>query len=81
MSVPMRITFITRAGCHLCGPAREVVRRVAADTGQGWVEVSVDDDPELLARWSDLVPVTLVDGEHHADWRVDEDALRATLAR
>ncbi len=81
MPVPARITFITRSGCHLCEPAREVVRRVADQTGQGWVEVNVDDDPELLAQWSDLVPVTLVDGEHHAHWRVEEAALRAALAR
>lgn len=81
MAAAARITLITRLGCHLCEPAREVVRRVAADTGHTWLEVCVDDDPELLARWSDLVPVTLVDGAHHAHWRVDEGQLRDALAR
>lgn len=76
-----RITVISRGGCHLCDAAREVVQRVAQDTGAGWVEVDVDTDPELLRRWSEQVPVTLVDGEQHDYWRVDEARLRAALAR
>lgn len=75
-----RITLIGRSGCHLCDVAREVVRAVADDTGVGWVELDVDADPTLLARWSDEVPVTLVDGQPHDYWRVDEARLRAALA-
>ncbi len=81
MATGPRITLVGRAGCHLCEAAREIVRRVADDTGVGWVELSVDDDPELLARWSHDVPVTLVDGAQHDYWRVDEERLRAALAR
>ena len=33
-----------------------------------------------LARWSDEVPVTLVDGRQHDFWRVDETRLRRALA-
>ena len=75
-----RITLIGRSGCHLCDVAREVVRTVAQDTGAGWVELDVDADPALLARWSDEVPVTLIDGQPHDYWRVDEARLRAALA-
>lgn len=77
---PVRVTLVTRAGCHLCAAARETVARVAADLGVGWTEVDVDADPGLLARWSDEVPVTLVDGRQHDYWRVDEQRLRAALA-
>jgi hypothetical protein len=84
MSVPAgtaaRITLVGRPGCHLCDDAREVVRRVADDIGTGWLEVSVDDDPDLLARYSDQVPVVLVDGAQHDFWRVDEQRLRRALA-
>lgn len=76
-----RITLISRASCHLCDVAREVVSRVADDTGAGWVELDVDADTALLSRWSDEVPVTLVDGRPHDYWRVDETRLRAALAR
>ena len=78
--VPARITLVGRPGCHLCDDAREVVRRVADDTGVGWVELSVDDDSDLLARYSEQVPVVLVDGAQHDFWRVDEQRLRQALA-
>ena len=78
---PVRVTLVNRTGCHLCVLARETVERVAAELGVGWEEVDVDSDPELLARWSDEVPVTLVDGRQLDYWRVDEARLRAALAR
>ncbi|MGL4743352.1 MAG: glutaredoxin family protein [Dermatophilaceae bacterium] len=76
-----RITLVTRAGCHLCVAARQTVARVADDLGIHWTEVDVDADPDLRRRWSDEVPVTLVDGRQHDYWRVDEKRLRAALAQ
>jgi hypothetical protein len=76
-----RVTFYSRPGCHLCDLAREVVARVCADLGESFVEVSVDDDPELQRRFTDEVPVTFVDGRQHDFWRVDETRLRESLTR
>lgn len=76
-----RVELLGRDGCHLCEEAREVVARVCAALGVAWSERSVDDDPGLLARYSDLVPVVLVDGAEHAHWRVDAGTLRAALLR
>ncbi|GAB3450409.1 glutaredoxin family protein [Phycicoccus ginsengisoli] len=77
---PPRITLIGKPGCHLCDDARVVIERVAADLGVGWREVSVLDDRELLERYAEQIPVTLVDGRQHDYWRVDEARLRAALA-
>ena len=74
-----RVTLVARAGCHLCDTAREVIARVCADLGETFEEVDIDQDPALLARWSDEVPVTLVDGRQHDFWRVDEQRLRTAL--
>jgi glutaredoxin len=76
---PPRVTLLGRPGCHLCDEARAVVERVTAELGIGWSEVDVTGDPQLLARWHDEVPVTLVDGEVHDFWRVDPDRLRSAL--
>jgi glutaredoxin len=76
-----RITLLTRTGCHLCDDAREVVRRVAAESGAPWEETDVDGDPELRAEYGDLVPVVLVDGKEHGYWRIEEPRLRRALAR
>lgn len=79
--VPARITLLTKPGCHLCGPARVVVERVAADLGVQWVELSILDDPALNAAYREQIPVTLVDGVPHDFWRVDEARLRQALGR
>ena len=74
-----RVVLVGRQGCHLCDEARDVVRRVAAETGSTWTEVDVDADAQLLQAYSDQVPVVLVDGRQHDFWRVDERRLRAVL--
>jgi glutaredoxin len=74
-----RVVLVGRQGCHLCDEARDVVRRVVAETGTSWTEVDVDADPELRRQYSDQVPVVLVDGLQHDFWRVDEQRLRAAL--
>ncbi|UIJ34997.1 glutaredoxin family protein [Allobranchiibius sp. GilTou73] len=80
MSDEPRITLISKPGCHLCDDARTVIAAVAADTGVGWVEISILDDPALREQYAEQIPVTLVDGAQHDYWRVDEKRLRATLA-
>jgi hypothetical protein len=44
-----------------------------------WEERSIDDDPDLRARYAEQIPVTFVDGRRHDFWRVDENRLRAAL--
>ena len=75
-----RVTLYSRAGCHLCDDARQVVERVCAELGESYAEVDVDADPDLVDRFGDEVPVTFVDGRQHDFWRVDEARLRAALA-
>jgi hypothetical protein len=41
----------------------------------------VDGDPELRAEYGDRVPVILIDGCEHGYWKVEEQRLRAALAR
>jgi hypothetical protein len=74
-----RVTLLTRPGCHLCADARAVVARVAADLGIAWEERDISASAADLARYSDMIPVTLVDGVQHDFWRVSEQRLRAAL--
>ena len=75
-----RVVLLGRPGCHLCDAAREVIDRVTAELGVQWQEHSIDDDPELLRRYAEQIPVTFVDGRRHDFWRVDEARLRAALS-
>ena len=75
-----RVILVGKPGCHLCDDARTVVAAVCADTGTGWAEVSILDDPELADRYAEQIPVVLVDGVVHDFWRVDARHLREALA-
>ncbi len=78
-----RVRLITRARCHLCEEARAVVAQVCDELGESYEEVDLDaaaaDDPALLRRYTDEVPVTFVDGAQHDYWRVDPARLRQAL--
>ena len=75
------IILLSRPGCHLCDDARAVISRVAADLGMSWEERDITASPEDLARYSEMIPVTLIDGVQHDFWRVSEERLRAALLR
>lgn len=77
------IEVIGREGCHLCPTALEIVETVVAELVDGddidIVERSIDDDPVLHELWWEKIPVVLIDGQFHAQWRVSADRLRARL--
>jgi glutaredoxin len=76
-----RVLLYTRPGCHLCEDARAVIEQVCAEVGTGFDEVDISGDPELVRLYGEQIPVTFVDGAQHDFWRVDENRLRAALAR
>jgi hypothetical protein len=75
-----RVTLIGKPDCHLCDAAREVIQAVCAETGDGYVELSITEDPDLADQFWEQIPVTLVDGVQHDFWRVDPVRLRTALA-
>jgi glutaredoxin len=76
-----QVTLVTRAGCHLCESAEQLLRRLSAELGFGYREVDVDSSQVLRDEYSDRVPVILLDGKEHGYWRVEEPRLRRALAR
>ncbi|MGA8116858.1 MAG: glutaredoxin family protein [Actinocatenispora sp.] len=77
----VRVTLLSRAGCHLCEAAREAMVRVEERTGVAWREVDVESDIELERDYGDRLPVVLLDGREHGYWRVEEERLVRDLAR
>ncbi|MFI6321354.1 glutaredoxin family protein [Nonomuraea sp. NPDC050556] len=75
-----RVTLLGKPGCHLCEDARAVIARVAGELGVPWEEVDINSSPELLEKYWEMIPVTLVDGVQHDFWRVSEDRLRTALS-
>jgi glutaredoxin len=77
---PTVVTLLTKPGCHLCDDARDVVTTVLAEfAGVTLDEQSILDDPALLERYHDEIPVVLIDGRVHNIWRVDPGRFRSAI--
>ncbi|WP_408015917.1 glutaredoxin family protein [Rhodococcus chondri] len=88
MGVPTsahEIVLLVREGCGSCVQARADLEAVCEEFGLQVTCIDVDEaaarDPELRAEYGDRLPVVLLDGREHSYWEVDEDRLRADLAR
>ncbi len=69
-----------KPGCHLCDDATSVIARVVEDfPAARVVERNILDDAEWFDSMKDDIPVIVINGERHARWRVDENALRSAL--
>jgi glutaredoxin len=84
--VNIELTLIGKPGCHLCEDAESAVDRVltAFLTANPSVSVSIEqknilDDAELAARYSEEIPVLLINGKVHNYWRIDEERFASAL--
>ena len=75
------VTLYGRPGCHLCDDALAVLERVRAERPFDLRTVNIEDDDALLRAYLERIPVVAVDGAEVYDYYVDEQDLRARLAR
>ncbi len=74
------LTLLGKPGCHLCDVARQIVEAALVDYPEvDLVEHSILEDPALLERYRNDIPVVLLDDVVHAVHRVDSARLRAAL--
>ena len=80
------LTLIGKPECHLCDVAEGVVGEVLSelDGTPGAPSVSLEhrsilDDEALYEQYWEQIPVLLIDGVKHAQWRVRPERLRAAI--
>ena len=78
--------MISRSGCHLCDVADDALARVIGRFGVEHTTIGyeverldVDQDQELLTKYSDEVPVLLLNGRQLAFWRIDEERVFSAM--
>ena len=92
MSTTIDLTLIGKSGCHLCDEARVTVNAVvgafrAEYTGVArhiqvnLVEHDILVDEELWNKYSEEVPVLLINGKQVAFWRIEEDRVFEQLRK
>lgn len=77
----MTIELLTKPGCHLCEAARQTTGQVAAQFGLSFTERNIQEDPDLMERYRNEIPVLLVDGEVKDFWQVNAKRLTKILVR
>ena len=80
-SIRSRVVVYHAAGCHLCERALEQVRALRDELGFELEEILIDGDPDLEARYRELLPVVEIDGEQAFIYFVPPAALRRRLAQ
>jgi glutaredoxin len=78
-SIP-RITVFYGEGCHLCERALSKVRALREELDFALEEVAIDGDPELEARYRELIPVVEIEGEQAFTYYVHEEAFRRRVS-
>lgn len=67
----LEVVLYTRAGCHLCDDAKQLLRQLQRKTPFEFEEIDIDRDPQLQQRYNDEVPVILVHGKKAFKYRID----------
>ena len=68
----MEVALYGRRDCPLCDKAKDVLRAF----GQTFREIDIDAEDDLRRRYTDDVPVILIDGAETFRHRVSEEQLR-----
>jgi glutaredoxin len=74
-----RIVIYSKPDCHLCDLAKEVVARCRRKADFAWEVVDISQNPELLERYRNDIPVILLDGKEIARHVVRERKLLELL--
>ncbi len=87
MPEPIQLTMVVRQGCHLCEVAENdlarVLGRFSAEYPESGFEVElveIDARPDL-EKYTDDIPVLLINGKQVAFWRIDEDRVFEQLRK
>ncbi|MHB8596922.1 MAG: glutaredoxin family protein [Ktedonobacteraceae bacterium] len=56
-----QVTFYTKAGCHLCEEARDMLDDIAAEVAYELTEIDIRSNPEIFEQYRYRIPVIIVD--------------------
>ena len=75
----MRVVLYSRAGCHLCDVARDVLIAERSRTPFDLLEVDVAGDDDLELEYGIRIPVVEIDGRERFEYQVDPAELLAIV--
>ena len=68
---PVQVTFYTKAGCHLCEEARDMLEDIAALTTYEITEIDIRSNPAIFEQYRYRIPVIIINGETIIEGRIE----------
>lgn len=66
-----QVVFYTKAGCHLCEEARDMLDDIAAEIVYNLTEIDIRSDPAIFEEYRYRIPVIIVDNETIVEGRIE----------
>ncbi len=67
----VQVTFYTKAGCHLCEEARDMLEDIAALTTYELTEIDIRGNPAIFEQYRYRIPVIIINGETTIEGRIE----------
>jgi glutaredoxin len=74
-----QVTFYTKAGCHLCDEARDMLDEIALSIPYDLTEIDIRKNMELFERYRYRIPVITINETIVAEGRIDDNDLLAAF--
>ncbi len=72
---PLQVTFYTKAGCHLCEDARDMLDEIATQNTYELTEIDIRHEPEIFERYRYRIPVIMINETLVAEGRIEYSEL------
>ncbi len=74
-----RVQLVGKPGCHLCDEVEKTVSDICAEYSIAWERISIYENPALADQFAEFIPVVLIDGRVHDQFRVSAARFRKAL--
>ena len=81
MSMPVRVTILSRENCHLCKVVYRIALHLQSELNIEMSTVQIEGDKVLTERYGARVPVVLLDEVEHFAGKVTEEELRRAIKK
>src|SRR5215471_178509 len=69
------VAFYTKAGCHLCEDARELLEEIAEDIAYTLTEIDIRSDLAVFEMYRYRIPVIIINEETVLEGRIEAEEL------
>ena len=79
MKSKAQVVIYSKPGCHLCDEAKASIRAAGCGDKFTLIEINIETDPELMAKYRYDIPVIAIDGVATFIHRVEPTEFREKI--